>query len=112
MVSDGQTVTVTTAKNADADTLAGAGAGQKSSSASSSPSTAAGAGAGAAASSGSQDAAPVAQNTYVLNTNTHKFHDPSCSSVKQMKDKNKKVVTSTRDEVIAQGYDPCKRCNP
>lgn len=112
MVSDGQTVTVTTAKNADADTLAGAGAGQKSSSASSSPSTAAGAGAGAAASSGSQDAAPVAQNTYVLNTNTHKFHYSSCSSVKQMKDKNKKVVTSTRDEVIAQGYDPCKRCNP
>lgn len=109
MVSDGQTVTVTTARNADADTLAGAGAGQKSSSSGNSSAAAA---AGAAASSGSQDAAPVAQNTYVLNTNTHKFHYPSCGSVKQMKDKNKKVVTSTRDEIIAQGYDPCKKCKP
>ena len=50
--------------------------------------------------------------TYILNTNTKKFHYPSCSSVKQMKDKNKKEVTCTRDEVIDMGYDPCKRCNP
>lgn len=50
--------------------------------------------------------------TYVLNTNTKKFHYPSCSSVKQMKDKNKKEVTCSRDEVIKMGYDPCKRCDP
>ncbi|MGN1304568.1 MAG: DNA/RNA non-specific endonuclease [Oscillospiraceae bacterium] len=50
--------------------------------------------------------------TYVLNTNTKKFHYPSCSSVDQMKDKNKKEVTCSRDEVIGMGYDPCKRCNP
>ena len=49
---------------------------------------------------------------YVLNTNTKKFHIPSCSSVKQMKDKNKKYVTMSRDEIIAQGYDPCGRCHP
>ena len=49
---------------------------------------------------------------YVLNTNTKKFHKPSCSSVKQMKEKNKKVVTWTRQEIIDAGYDPCGRCHP
>ncbi len=49
---------------------------------------------------------------YVLNTNTKIFHIPSCSSVKQMKNKNKKYVTMSREEIIAQGYDPCGRCHP
>lgn len=49
---------------------------------------------------------------YILNTNTKKFHYPSCSSVKQMKESNKKEYTGSRDDLIAQGYDPCKRCNP
>lgn len=51
-------------------------------------------------------------STYILNTNTKKFHIPTCKSVKQMKEKNKKEVTSSREEIIAQGYDPCKNCNP
>ena len=50
--------------------------------------------------------------TYVLNTNTKKFHFPNCSSVKDMKDKNKKEVSCSRDEVIDMGYVPCKRCEP
>ena len=37
------------------------------------------------------------EGSYVLNTNTHKFHYPSCDSVADMKDKNKKVSTETRD---------------
>ena len=49
---------------------------------------------------------------YILNTNTKKFHYPSCSSVKQMKEANKKEYTGSRDDLIAQGYDPCKKCNP
>lgn len=49
--------------------------------------------------------------TYVLNTNTKKIHLPSCSSVKDMKDKNK-GYTDDYDGAIAQGYVPCKRCNP
>ncbi len=55
---------------------------------------------------------PVSSVTYVLNTNTKKFHYPSCSSVNSMKDKNKDYYTGSRDDVIAMGYDPCKRCNP
>lgn len=50
--------------------------------------------------------------TYILNTNTHVFHYPSCSSVDRMSDKNKQVFTGTRDEAIAMGYEPCQRCNP
>lgn len=49
---------------------------------------------------------------YVLNTNSKKFHYPSCKSVKKMKDKNKREFTGTRDEVIDMGYDPCGNCNP
>ncbi len=50
--------------------------------------------------------------SYICNTNTKKFHYPDCSSVKQMKDKNKLPVNATRDELINQGYDPCKKCKP
>ncbi len=49
--------------------------------------------------------------TYVLNTNTKKIHYESCSSVNQMKDKNK-AYTDDYDSVIAQGYKPCGKCNP
>lgn len=60
-----------------------------------------------------ETSAPVSTGTeYILNTNTKKFHYPSCSSVKQMKASNKKEYTGSRDNLIAQGYDPCKKCNP
>lgn len=60
-----------------------------------------------------ETSAPVSTGTeYILNTNTKKFHYPSCSSVKQMKASNKKEYTGSKDDLIAQGYDPCKKCNP
>lgn len=49
---------------------------------------------------------------YVLNTNTKKFHFPSCDSVNEMKDKNKELVNGFREDIIARGYAPCKNCNP
>jgi competence protein ComEC len=54
----------------------------------------------------------AAEVTYVCNKNTKKFHKPTCSSVNDMSDKNKLPVTVSRDELIEQGYQPCKRCNP
>lgn len=56
--------------------------------------------------------APSTQITYVLNTHTGKFHRPGCSSVKDMAAHNRQDVTLSREEVLAQGYVPCKRCNP
>ena len=55
------------------------------------------------------------QNTtvaYVLNTNTKKFHKPSCRSVKKIAAKNYATSSSSRDSIISQGYSPCKICNP
>ena len=49
---------------------------------------------------------------YVLNTNSKKFHRPDCSLVGQMSAKNREDVEDTRENLIANGYDPCKRCNP
>ncbi len=50
--------------------------------------------------------------TYVLNTNTKKFHHEGCSSVKDIKESNKKILETTRDDVLARGYEPCGRCKP
>lgn len=50
--------------------------------------------------------------TYILNINSHKFHYPSCSSVDDMKEKNKREYVGNREDLLNQGYEPCKRCNP
>ena len=50
--------------------------------------------------------------TYILNTNTKKIHRPTCSSVSQMKEKNKQTYEETVEELENMGYTPCKKCNP
>ncbi|MCM1102510.1 MAG: DNA/RNA non-specific endonuclease [Clostridium sp.] len=55
---------------------------------------------------------PASGADYILNTNTHKFHYPYCDSVQEMSERNKLPYSGTREEVIAMGYVPCKRCNP
>ena len=54
----------------------------------------------------------VDTQTYILNINTKKFHLPACESVNDMKEKNKKEVVYSREELIEDGYQPCQRCNP
>lgn len=54
----------------------------------------------------------ASQADYILNTNTKKFHYPTCSSVNDMKEKNKQEFFGTRDEAISNGYSPCGRCKP
>lgn len=49
---------------------------------------------------------------YIINRNTGKFHCPDCPSVVQMAEHNKKEYTGERDDLISQGYEPCKRCDP
>lgn len=130
-VSDGQTVNFSTAKNAAAETLANAGAGQNANQAGGAGSAAQNAGSGqnaaaagaaggaaiASANAGGGNADGAAASTtgagsYVLNTNTHKFHVPSCSSVENISPKNRKDVNESREQIISEGYAPCKRCNP
>lgn len=47
--------------------------------------------------------------TYVLNIRTMKFHRPDCSSLPTT---NRSDSSLGREEIMAQGYEPCKRCNP
>ena len=49
---------------------------------------------------------------YVLNTNTGKFHYPDCASVDQIRPEHRLDFSGDREEVIARGYQPCKKCNP
>lgn len=58
------------------------------------------------------DAALTPKVTYVVNTSSMKFHLPDCLGVRNMNEKNKMEVTSTRDELINEGYKPCGTCNP
>lgn len=50
--------------------------------------------------------------TYIVNTNTKKFHKTTCSSVQSIKEKNKKKYTGNRENLINNGYSPCKKCKP
>jgi len=52
------------------------------------------------------------QTTYVLNTNSMKFHYSSCGSADDIKDSNKSTFTGARDDLLAMGYEPCGRCHP
>lgn len=55
---------------------------------------------------------PIQNADYVVNTNTKKFHLPSCSSLSDMNIQNRWNYCGNREVLISQGYTPCKRCNP
>lgn len=88
MTSDGTTITITTDKNVSADNVT--------------PTT----------SNIVDKPNNEPQAGYVLNTNTGKFHRPSCSSVEKIKAKNREDFNGTSEEAKSQGYTPCKICNP
>ena len=66
----------------------------------------------ASATSAENTAASQAQVNYVLNTNSMKFHQTSCSSVAKISQSNRQDFTGTRNEVLQKGYDPCGVCKP
>lgn len=52
------------------------------------------------------------QQTYILNTNSLRFHKPNCPGLKDANARNQQSFTGTRDELIRQGYSPCGNCRP
>ena len=50
--------------------------------------------------------------SYILNTSSKKFHDPSCSGAEDIKESNREEFTGSREDLIARGYSPCGRCKP
>lgn len=49
---------------------------------------------------------------YVLNTRRKKFHRPTCPSVETIAPANREEYTGTSEDLLAQGYSPCGRCQP
>lgn len=49
---------------------------------------------------------------YILNTSTKKFHLPDCESVDDIADENKETSKLTKAQLIEDGYEACKNCNP
>ena len=49
---------------------------------------------------------------YILNTNTMKFHNKNCSSVKDIKPNNKEIFNGLKTWLIDNGFSPCGVCNP
>ena len=115
--SDGEKVSFQTEKNGTIDTYTDAG-GYKNAALKSEKAVEKEAAAAAAKQKAVEEVPVPAQDEtpsgtqYIVNTNTKKFHYPSCRSVKQMKDKNKMDFTGSRDELIGMGYEPCQNCNP
>jgi len=52
------------------------------------------------------------EHDYVLNVKSKKFHRPECDAVNKMDEKNRKQRTATREELLNEGYSPCKMCKP
>ncbi|MCH5298879.1 MAG: hypothetical protein J1E96_03860 [Ruminococcus sp.] len=50
--------------------------------------------------------------TYILNTNTRRFHYSDCRYVDTIADHNLQISTSSRDLLAEIGYIPCKICKP
>lgn len=93
--SDGKQVIVTVSRNKDADVFGGIG--KTSTRKETEPAPAAPADTG---------------RDYVANKNTKKFHYPTCYSAGQIKASNRWDFHGTREELIGNGYVPCKKCSP
>ena len=51
-------------------------------------------------------------SSYVINMSSKKFHTADCKNADKISDKNKEIVNESRDELIGDGYEPSKCCNP
>lgn len=61
---------------------------------------------------GNSEDAGTSEVTYIGNKNSMKFHTPDCTGASSIKEENKYYFTGTREEIIAEGYSPCGKCNP
>ena len=52
------------------------------------------------------------EGSYILNTNSHKFHRPECSGAKDIKEKNRREYQGSRKWLLRHGYEPCRQCSP
>lgn len=53
---------------------------------------------------------PGAEETYVLNTRSKRFHLPTCAGVATMSEENRQEYTGPREELEKAGYQACGQC--
>ncbi len=97
-VSDGERVTFTVGRNAEADTFGGIGGNSTQRTQATTKRT--------------EPATVPPGVSYILNTNSKKFHYPYCGSAARISAKNRRDYTGTREELISWGYSPCGNCDP
>lgn len=61
---------------------------------------------------GEDDSSNHETSSYVVNTNTGKFHHPDCDAVEKIARQNRKDMKTDRETLIAQGYTACGICKP
>ena len=66
----------------------------------------------AAATSDQVSSSQETDRSYVLNTNTKKFHFDGCRALSRMKASNREDFTGTWQSLLDRGYSPCAICNP
>ncbi len=49
---------------------------------------------------------------YILNISSRKFHLPDCPAAAEIRADNRLAFFGTREEAVAQGYEPCGWCRP
>lgn len=59
-----------------------------------------------------QSSTDAAEQTYILNTNSMKFHAEDCSQGQSIKGSNKEMYTGDREDLLQQGYTASGCCNP
>ena len=52
------------------------------------------------------------ETSYVLNTSSHRFHEPDCPGAERISPQNRQETTASRETLLAQGYEPCGTCKP
>lgn len=55
--------------------------------------------------------ASTSGGAYRANINTKKFHTSECGYGIKISEENL-YTSNSREDMISQGYEPCKRCNP
>ncbi len=52
------------------------------------------------------------QTAFIINTNTNKYHKPTCNAVKDIKESNKNTYVGDSSSLEDMGYTPCGMCKP
>ena len=53
---------------------------------------------------------PFEKSTFVLNTQSKKYHLPTCKNVKKIKEENRRNTDAKEEDLMAQGYEAADCC--